>query len=604
MHEIRTLVATAWRLERGRAIAQLGLLLVGGVIGGAGLLLLVPIVNSVATTATTVQVPVLGDIDLGSTPLWALLAGFVALIAMQSLITHLAAVNTARLQQRIVDTLRHEAFSAVLQARWSFVTGQRRSDIIHTVTTGSARSGTAVTLLMNAAVSAAMALATAVIALLVAPGVAALAIAGVVVLSVVQGLGIRPARRLGRLSNERTRDVQAVVVDSLDSLRLVRAHDASGVWIDRLAAAFTTARDVQLAAVERQSAVGAIANVAAAAAAALLVLVATWADVEPAAIIVMVVLIGRLSRQATTVVRTALQLANALPAVSEVTELTAAARAAAEVAVTGSPAAASGTAAAVGAADATGAAGAARTPGGARLEVPTGAPLIELRDVTYRYPGTGPDTATGTDTGTATGRGVHHLDLTVTAGAITVITGPSGAGKSTVADLVLGLLTAQSGEVLVAGRALTEADLAWWRAHVAYVPQETVLIPGTLRDNLVWSVPGGADDDACRDALRRAAADFTDRLPDGLGTELGDRGVRLSGGERQRVAIARALLRRPALLVLDEATSSLDDATEAAVIDTVRSLTPAVSVLVIAHRQTTIAAADHVVHLVDGRRVG
>ncbi len=599
MHEIRTLVATAWRLERGRAIAQLGLLLVGGVIGGAGLLLLVPIVNSVATTATTVQVPVLGDIDLGSTPLWALLTGFVALIALQSLITHLAAVNTARLQQRIVDTLRHEAFSAVLQAHWSFVTGQRRSDIIHTVTTGSTRSGTAVTLLMNAAVSSVMALATAVIALLVAPGVAALAIAGVVVLSVVQGLGIRPARRLGRLSNERTRDVQAVVVDSLDSLRLVRAHDASGVWIDRLAAAFTTARDVQLAAVERQSAVGAIANVAAAAAAALLVLVATWADVEPAAIIVMVVLIGRLSRQATTVVRTALQLANALPAVGEVTELTAAARAAAEVAVTGSPAAASGTADVVGAA---GAAGAARTPGGARLEVPTGAPLIELRDVTYRYPGTGH--ATGTDTGTGTDRGVHHLDLTVTAGSITVITGPSGAGKSTVADLVLGLLTAQSGEVLVAGRALTEADLAWWRAHVAYVPQETVLIPGTLRDNLVWSVPGGADDDACRDALHRAAADFTDRLPDGLGTELGDRGVRLSGGERQRVAIARALLRRPALLVLDEATSSLDDATEAAVIDTVRSLTPAVSVLVIAHRQTTIAAADHVVHLVDGRRVG
>jgi ATP-binding cassette subfamily C protein len=134
------------------------------------------------------------------------------------------------------------------------------------------------------------------------------------------------------------------------------------------------------------------------------------------------------------------------------------------------------------------------------------------------------------------------------------------------------------------------------------VPQETVLVPGTLRDNLVWSVPGGADDAACWEALQRAAADFTERLTDGLDTELGDRGIRLSGGERQRVAIARALLRKPTLLVLDEATSSLDDVTEAAVLRTVTALTPSVTVLVIAHRQSTIDAAHHVVHLVDGRR--
>lgn len=572
MHDVRTLIATAWRLERVRAIWQLALMLVSGVIGGAGLLLLVPIVNSVADTANTVQVPILGAIDLSGTPLWALLVAFVTLIALQSLITFIAAVNTARLQQRMVDSLRHEAFTAVLLARWSFVISQRRSDIIHTITTGSMRAGTAVTLTMNGAVNAVMALATAVIALLVAPGVAALAIIGVVLLSVVQGLGIRPANRLGRASNDRTRDVQAVVVDSLDSLRLVRAHHASGIWIDRLAGAFTTARDVQLAAIERQSAVNALANVAAAAAAALLVLVGSWADVEPASIIVMVVLVGRLSRQANALVRTILQTANALPAVAEVTQLTEAARAAVEVpdSATGLPGGAAG-----------------RTD---RLDdLPVGSPLVELRDVTYHY--------------AESDRGVHHLDLTVPVGEITVITGPSGAGKSTIADVVLGLLTPQTGELLVAGTPITEADLFWWRSHVAYVPQETVLIPGSLRDNLVWSVPGGADDDACRHALQQAAATFVEHLPQGLDTELGDRGVRLSGGERQRVAIARALLRRPALLVLDEATSSLDDATEAAVVDTMRSLTPAVSVLVIAHRHSTIAVADHIVRLSEGTRL-
>jgi ABC-type multidrug transport system fused ATPase/permease subunit len=134
------------------------------------------------------------------------------------------------------------------------------------------------------------------------------------------------------------------------------------------------------------------------------------------------------------------------------------------------------------------------------------------------------------------------------------------------------------------------------------VPQETVLLAGTLRDNLVWSVRDEVSDEDCLVALERASAGFVHELPDGLDTLLGDRGVRLSGGERQRVAIARALLRQPDLLVLDEATSSLDDDTEAAVLDTVVGLVPAMTVLVIAHRRSTIELADHVVRIEAGRR--
>ena len=155
----------------------------------------------------------------------------------------------------------------------------------------------------------------------------------------------------------------------------------------------------------------------------------------------------------------------------------------------------------------------------------------------------------------------------------------------------------------VAGEPLMPPDYTWWRTHVAYVPQETVLVPGTLRENLVWSTVADVNDDECWQALDRAAASFARHLPDGLDTLLGDRGVRLSGGERQRVAIARALLRTPALLVLDEATSSLDDATEAAVLDLMKSLVPTVTVLVIAHRRSTIEAADHVVEFDRGRVV-
>jgi ABC-type multidrug transport system fused ATPase/permease subunit len=213
-------------------------------------------------------------------------------------------------------------------------------------------------------------------------------------------------------------------------------------------------------------------------------------------------------------------------------------------------------------------------------------PLLDFRNVGFHYPNSD--------------NGVRGLSFIVPRGEVTALMGHSGAGKSTTADLALGLLAPSTGELLVNGIALAPVDLRWWRRHVAYVPQETVLLPGTLRDNLVWSTPHTISDEQCWSALERSAAAFDRDLPDGLDTRLGDRGLRLSGGERQRVAIARALLREPSLLVLDEATSSLDDETESAVLDLITTLVPAVTVLVIAHRRSTLEAADHVVRLARG----
>jgi ATP-binding cassette, subfamily C, bacterial len=557
--DISLLVSTAWNLDRTRVIFQMVLLVLSGLLGGFGLVLLVPIVNSLADTEGTIDVPVVGDFDVGSVPLGVLLAVFVGVVAVQALVTRTSTVNSVRLQQRIVDRLRHDAFDAILAARWSFVLQMRRSDIVQVVTEGAGRSGIAVSFLITAAVAFVLASATAAVALFVAPGVAAIAIVAVVILALAQSSGIRPARRMGRLFNERSRALQAVVIDSLDSLRLVRAHDASRLWVDRLADAFSSTREVQVANAARTSTITAVSSVGTAAAASMLVLVSTWADIPPASIVVMVVLIGRLSGQVQALVRTITYLANSLPAVSDIVKLTADAKAERETAADN-----------------------ARTRR-RELDDDPSLPMLEFHDVTYRYP--------------SSGGGVSHLTMIVPRGGITAIAGRSGAGKSTTADLALGLLEPDSGEILVAGEPLRAEDLPWWRSHVAYVPQETVLLAGTLRDNLIWSVHDPVTDDDCFDALQKAAATFVDRLPDGLDTPLGDRGVRLSGGERQRVAIARALLRHPALLVLDEATSSLDDDTEAAVLRTIGSLVPTVTVLVIAHRRTTLDMAHHVIRL-------
>jgi ATP-binding cassette subfamily C protein len=438
----------------------------------------------------------------------------------------------------------------------------------------------AVNQLVTVGVSLVLATVTAIIAVAVDAFVALVAIVGVVAMAVVQSTGIRPAHRLGRLLGERNRELQAVVTDSLDSLRLARAHDAAEVWVDRMADAFGGAREVQLANTQRMSTVSAMTSVGGATAAAALVGLAVWAGSEPASIVLIVILLRRLSGQVGGVVRTVTLLANSLPAVGDIIELTAAARSACEL-----PGSAD---------DADDTAGSSDDVYGVvekqhrSLTVADGAPLLEFRDVGFTYP--------------TSGGGVRNLNFVVRQGQITALSGPSGSGKSTTADLALGLLRPDIGEVLVNGQPLRASDLAWWRSHIAYVPQDPLLLPGSLRNNLVWSVNHGVTDDECRVALDQAAAHFATVLPDGLDTLLGDRGVYLSGGERQRVAIARALLRKPALLVLDEATSALDDDTEAEVLETIASLVPAITVLVIAHRRTTLDRAHHVIRIGDGPR--
>lgn len=573
--DLRVLVGTSWRLSPRNLIVQLALLLVAGLIGGASLLLLIPIVNSLANPGSRIELPGLGAVDVTGVPLWQLLAVFVAFTAMAALVQRQSSVNAVAQQQVIVDQLRQQAFAAILRARWTFVLSRRRSDIIEVVTIGATRTGLAYQQLVRLAVSVVIFLTTSAVALIVSPKVTAVALVGMAVLGVAQSRAVAPAHRMGRTFGQRNRDLQAVLTDSMDSLRLVRAHDADEVWAGRLSEAFSDTRQIQIANARRSATVSATSSVGLALAASALILVSVWAGVEPAGIALILVLVARMASQVQAAATTTVTLANALPAVGDLTALTRAAAAAAEA-----PEAPEAPAR-----DGDGRSGTSRSDVLARDDA---AALVEFRDVTFKYPG---------------GRGLQQIGFSVPRGDITALTGHSGSGKSTTADLVLGLLRPDSGQVLVDGEPLAPSDYRWWRRHVAYVPQETVLVPGTLRDNLVWSVRGTVGDEDCWQALDRAAAGFARELPQGLDTILGDRGVRLSGGERQRVAIARALLRDPALLVLDEATSSLDDATEAQVLELLASLTPAMTVLVIAHRASTIQLADHVVRLDAGRVV-
>ncbi|WP_199843719.1 ABC transporter ATP-binding protein [Streptomyces formicae] len=191
---------------------------------------------------------------------------------------------------------------------------------------------------------------------------------------------------------------------------------------------------------------------------------------------------------------------------------------------------------------------------------------------------------------------VHHgVSFHVPGPGMTAFVGPSGAGKTTVFGLIERFYDASGGRVLVDGRDVQEWPLAELRATIGYVEQDAPVLAGTLRENLLFGAPGATDSDV-DDVLVRARLDaVVARLPEGLDTVVGHRGSKLSGGERQRVAIARALLRKPRLLLLDEATSQLDAVNELALRDVVAEVAREVTVLVVAHRLSTVTLADRIV---------
>ncbi|MGQ4435774.1 ABC transporter ATP-binding protein [Streptomyces sp. SAS_260] len=197
---------------------------------------------------------------------------------------------------------------------------------------------------------------------------------------------------------------------------------------------------------------------------------------------------------------------------------------------------------------------------------------------------------------------VHHgVTFDVPAQGMTAFVGPSGAGKTTVFSLIERFYDPESGAITLDGRDLADWDLPRLRSAIGYVEQDAPVLSGSLRDNLLLGNPD-ADDEAVTRVLRTTRLDgLVARLPKGADTLVGHRGTRLSGGERQRVAIARALLRRPRLLLLDEATSQLDAVNEAALRDTVADVARTTTVLVVAHRLSTVTMADRIVVMDAGR---
>ena len=214
---------------------------------------------------------------------------------------------------------------------------------------------------------------------------------------------------------------------------------------------------------------------------------------------------------------------------------------------------------------------------------------IHVRNVSLTYPG-------------KVQPALSNITLIIPPGASVAIVGPSGAGKTTMIDVLLGVLNPDEGSVLISDLPPL-LTVSKWPGAVSYVPQDVVIAPGTIRENVALGYPlEAATDELVMSALAVAQLDrFVADLPLGIDTQAGERGAKISGGQRQRLGIARAMFTRPRLLVLDEATSSLDGETEASVTDAIQALRGSITVVMIAHRLSTVRNADLVVYLSNGR---
>ena len=214
---------------------------------------------------------------------------------------------------------------------------------------------------------------------------------------------------------------------------------------------------------------------------------------------------------------------------------------------------------------------------------------VQIDNLVYRYPDGDKDV-------------LKDIQLDVPAGTSVAFVGGSGSGKTTLVDLILGLLTPTSGTISSQGKDI-HTDLHSWYQKIGYVPQDPYLGNGTLREAVAFGIPAKhIDDDRVIYCLELAELmPVVETLEDGINTSIGENGNRLSGGQRQRVGIARAMYRNPSLLVMDEATSALDNETEHKITQTINRISKEITVIIVAHRLSTVRNVNQLVYLSQGR---
>lgn len=550
---------------------NLGMILVISILDGIGIYLIVPLLGVIGLLQMDMSgVPLVSSL-MNLAESWSLqlnlpmvLAFYIVMVGGQAFLQRSQNLLNASILQRFIRKLRMETYTGLLNAKWEFFLRHRKSDFNHIMMNELGRVNQGTYLCLQMISSFLFTLIQIGLALWLAPMLTLIVLMSGGAIALFGRRFIRRSKRIGEQTTELSKYYFAGISEHFSGIKDIKSNrlEPSHMgWFDRLTRKMEH-NFIQFNKINSLSQM--IYRLSSVLLVAGFVYLALGVLHTPAEQLLMIVLIfSRLWPRFISIQSSTEQLVSNLPAFRAMRELQAEYEADQELA------------------------GSNAMKEGAALQLQQG---ITCSDVNYRYDSSSPMYA------------LRDINLFVPVNRMTAIVGKSGAGKSTLIDLLMGLIQPEHGEVLVDGLSIQdEHRLLSLRRSIGYVAQDPFLFNESIRDNLKLAAPEASDDDLW-EALRFSASDeFVHRLPQGLDTVIGDRGIRLSGGERQRIVLARAILKRPSILVLDEATSALDSENEQRIQEALEQLKGSMTIIVIAHRLSTIRHADQVIVMDQGR---
>ena len=561
---ILTYLKMMWQFSRARSLFFASLLFLSSITEGIGLVLLVPLLGALQQSQaepTGVVGMIVNGLSFVGIPitLVGLLSAFLALNIFRALINYSQTIVSERFRLELLDDLRTKSFDAMLEARWEWLTTQKKSDISNLLVNEINRLGSALLFSVRFVISTFSITAYIIVAFSLSFPLTLAAI--------VLGAGLFFAMRRqhalahdqGKRLSDANRQVQQTVEEGLTGIKLIKILRSESRQSELMINIRSLLRHRTLQFAHLNAAMTFIFQILVALfMVTLLYIGVTSFDLSLPTLLILVLIFSRLSPQIRDVQNQINNILHSGAVLANYQDLM-------------------------------------RAAGGARektLSQNSGDKIqfnksIKLSGVSFSYKTRGIPS-------------LRDINIEIPIRQTTAIMGTSGSGKSTLADLIMGLLTPDTGTIEIDGIVLDENNRLGWRKSVAYMPQDVFLFHDTIRNNLLWA-DENATDEELETALKFASADFVFDLPEKLETVVGDAGQRLSGGEKQRIALARAMIQKPELIILDEATSALDLENEARIRDTIDKLHDDITVIVIGHRLPTLEHSDQLITLEKGR---
>lgn len=572
MNELKLYMKKLYAITGGKLVVNVICMVLISILEGAGIYMLIPMLAAIGILDTNIG----GSLPLewlqsmvqhipADSKLAVVLAVFVSIVAFQAFLQRNQTILSSQIQQHFVHTLRYETYQLLLHSKWELFMSKRKSDFSHILTSELARVSQGTTLLLRLASASIFTIIQIAFAFWLSPLLTLLVLCSAIVLFFLLRPFVHKAKKLGDHTSDLSQQYMTEIVEHFNGMKDIKSNGLEEQHIEGFRALCLRMEKNMVDFIKLNSATQLIYQISAVIIIALFVYSSLHLFAsEGESMLLLIVIFSRLWPRFSMIQTSIEYIVSMVPAFRSLMQLQSDCEQSKD----------------------NNASHRNKSPDSDDMPILL-KQGIRYEQLSYRYPGQKKDA-------------LHEINAFIPVNGMTAVVGRSGAGKSTFIDLLMGLIEPTEGRIKLDHLPLQEEHPGRWRQSLSYVSQDPFLFHSSIRENLLLVMPHATEEELW-ESLEFAAADFVKKLPHGLDTVIGDRGLRLSGGERQRIVLARAILRNPSILVLDEATSALDSQNELQIQEALDRLKGTMTIIVIAHRLSTIRNADQVIVLEDGK---